>query len=102
MGLDGELLYEFDAKSLTDQPVTSSAHGPVLADFDGDGRLDAFFVIGSTKPRHGMAVCLKGFAGTGPGWYMLRHDIRNTGNLATPLNDALRQNLAGAKRRPGK
>lgn len=83
-GTDGARLYEFDAATLTQKRIASSSHGPILADLTGDGRLDAFFVVGAGVPetdRHGLAVMLTGFAGSGPGWPMLRHDVRNTGTI---------------------
>jgi len=83
-GSDGTKLYEFDAAGLAKKRVASSSHGPVLADLTGDGRLDAFFVVGAGVPeqdRHGLAVVLTGFAGSSPGWPMLRHDLRNTGTI---------------------
>lgn len=97
---DGAPLYEFDgASSLQEgQKASDGSHSPVLADFNGDGKLDAFFVLGgggerqadgTYAARYGVAVCITGFAGTAThrnGWYMFRHDLENTGNPETELD----------------
>ena len=95
----GEVIYEFDAGSLLGEGHTASdcSHGPILVDLDGDGRLDAFFVIGGGgealaggkhAERYGLAVALTGFGGKATptnAWTMMRHDLGNTGNTATPV-----------------
>lgn len=89
-GISGELICEFDAGSETEQRLAFSSHGVTIADMTGDGKLDVFFVVGATQPeKHGLAVCLSGFQGTGRGWYMLRHDVTNTGNIETKLDESL-------------
>ena len=64
--------------------LIGTSHCPIIADLDGDNYLDIFVVGGvgnSEDPseNHGMAYALKGEGGTGDGWYMHRHDIRNSG-----------------------
>ena len=92
-GRDGREVASFDAASLIGdgRRVGHVSHSPVLADFDGDGRLDAFFVIGgggeqrpdgTATPRFGLAVCLTGFEGRASAensWTTMRGDNQNLG-----------------------
>jgi outer membrane protein assembly factor BamB len=105
-GRDGELLYELAASRITDQTVASNANGPVLADLDGDGFLDAFYVVGrgqssGSDANFGVAVCVTGFRGRGPGWPMLRHDAHNSGNFHTAQSEALQSALSGIAKKGG-
>lgn len=104
---DGKPLYEFDGASvlLPGQNAADGSHSPVLADFNGDGKLDAFFVVGgggerqadgTNAARYGVAVCITGFAGVASaqnGWYMFRHDLENTGNPTTVIGAELSRQI---------
>jgi outer membrane protein assembly factor BamB len=105
---DGHVIYEFDASALDAEgrKIGDCSHCPVIADLDGDGYLDVFFVVGGPPPdartgtekptRYGTAVCLTGFPGKASptnSWLMFRHDPRNTGNPATPLDPSLTRHI---------
>ena len=100
-GRDGATLYELDAAALASGKVQSNSHLPLIADFDGDGKLDVFFVLGGDmQDKHGVAICLTGFGGSAKnrdgspaGWFMHRHDEQNTGNAGTALGSVLCRRL---------
>lgn len=94
---DGSELCRFDAAKWLEKDVQSNSHGPTIADLDDDGQLDVFFVVGKAeeKDRWGQAMCLSGFNGHGEGWYLLRHDERNTGNIAAPIDPTVRARISG-------
>ena len=83
-GTAGGLIYECRTLRLVRRTSFGNAHGPVIADLDGDGRLDVFIVVGTPMEgrRFGTAIALTGFQGRGSGWTTLRHDVQNSGNAA--------------------
>jgi outer membrane protein assembly factor BamB len=88
-GNSGQLLWEIDLSSHYGQEYDID-HAPVIADFDGDGKLDIFVVGGhaeSSQPQnnHGRAYALRAGDGTGPGWPMFRHDLRHSACFDGPL-----------------
>ncbi len=102
-GADGATLAEFDAARIHERTMTSVSHLALIADLDGEPGLEVFFVVGGDmQDRHGLAVCLTGFAGRAVnadgslnGWFMHRHDPLNTGNLSTALPPELRARILG-------
>ena len=69
-------------------PYILSDNAPLVADFDNDGALDVFFVMGygtyTVNPNStGIAFMIKGGVGTCPEWTMFRHDHNRTGYIST-------------------
>lgn len=88
-GKNGQLLWEIDLGAHYAQEYDID-HAPVIADFDGDGKLDIFVVGGhaeSSQPQnnHGRAYALRAGDGTGPGWPMFRHDLHHSACFDGPL-----------------
>ena len=83
-GTTGDVIASFDAAGPLQLPAQHGSHCPTIADLDGDGRYEVFFVVGnpgqSGKGAIGEAVCITGFKGGGVGWREMRHDPQNTGN----------------------
>ncbi len=83
-GKSGDVTFTYDAprKGSTYEEISCA---PVIADFDGDGTLDVFFVIGqgtSTdefKRNHGIAMAVR-LKGKGTGWPTFRGNLRRTGH----------------------
>jgi outer membrane protein assembly factor BamB len=92
-------LWTFDALSYfptypSTVPYISADNAPLVSDFDGDGMLDVFFVMGygtyTVNPNAtGKAFLVKGGVGTCPEWLMFRYDQKRTGYL--PKADILSQ-----------
>ena len=103
---DGSTLFEFDAAKVFEGKMESCSNTPIIADFNGDGKLDVFVVVGRGTNDHknntGLAICLTGFTGAArnadgspAGWFSHRHDQFNTGNTNTPV-DPFTLGLKGA------
>lgn len=84
-GKTGKQQHIFDA-NLKGHVYEGIDSGPVVADFDGDGQLEAFFVVGkgtSDKTKadnYGRAIALKLGPGRGA-WPMFRGNLRRTGTV---------------------
>lgn len=82
-GSNGKTLWSFDT-TCGKHEWEGVDNAPVIADFDGDGRLEAFFVAGkgtSDKSRpenYGRAYALRLGKGTGS-WLTFRGNLRRTG-----------------------
>jgi hypothetical protein len=84
-GPTGREIWSFDA-TVQGHVYEWPDGAPIIADFDGDGTLDVFFVAGkgtsdeSRKQNYGRAYALR--AGTGKGtWQLFRGNLRRTGNV---------------------
>jgi outer membrane protein assembly factor BamB len=83
-GTTGATLWSFDAASEYGVTPFEIDHAPVIADLNGDGDLDIFFVGGrgrSDDPgnNYGRAYALRLSDTTGGGWTMFHHDYCNSG-----------------------
>ncbi|MBK7669339.1 MAG: PQQ-binding-like beta-propeller repeat protein [Sphingobacteriaceae bacterium] len=102
-------LWTFDALSYfptypSTVPYISADNAPLVSDFDGDGMLDVFFVMGYgtytvNQNATGKAFMVKGGVGTCPEWLMFRYDQKRSGYL--PKADILSQcAVTGIKSQP--
>jgi len=79
----GQALFDFDA-TVQGHVYEGIDSGPVIADFDGDGQLEVFFVVGkgtsdqSKAQNYGRAICLKLGPGTNQ-WPTFRGNPHRTG-----------------------
>jgi len=81
-GSDGAVVWTMDLEAHYGQTFEMD-HAPIIADFDGDNKLDVFIIGGygtSSQPQnnHGRAYALHAGDGTGSGWPMFRHDLRHS------------------------
>jgi len=82
-GNNGQVVWTYDLQAHYGNTYEID-HAPVIADFNGDGKLDIFVVggYGTSNPptnNHGRAYALSAGDGTGPGWQKFRHDLRHSG-----------------------
>jgi hypothetical protein len=87
-GSDGAALF-----TRTFPQSASADHHPVVADLDGDGRLEAFLIYGrgqSDTPEQnwGRAVAVR-LGATGPEWPTFSHDLHHSGNYGRPAGGAV-------------
>lgn len=80
-GDNGQEIRTYDLRSHFDRGVNAIDYAPIIADFDNDGRLDIFVVIGNISPSHGRAYALRAGAGNSPVWKMFRHDLRHSAGI---------------------
>jgi outer membrane protein assembly factor BamB len=81
-GSDGAIVWTEDLEAHYGQTFEIN-HAPVIADFDGDSRLDVFIIGGygtSSQPQnnHGRGYAIRAGDGIGAGWPMFRHDLRHS------------------------
>jgi len=89
-GSRGNLLFDIDLQAHMGTQDFEFDHGPVVADFDGDGHLDVFLVGGhaeypAIENNYGRAYAVS-FPSSTVGayakpWPMFRHDIRRSGSV---------------------
>lgn len=81
-GDNGQEIRTYDLRSHYGRGVNAVDYAPIIADFDNDGQLDIFVVIGfiSDPPEsnHGRAYALKAGDGIEPVWRMFRHDLKHS------------------------
>lgn len=86
-GKNGNLISEINLLEHYGKSIFDIDHAPIVADFDGDGNLDAFVVggYGVSSPtivnNYGRAYMLSIGKGNGPEWLMFQHDIRRQSSL---------------------
>ena len=85
-GKDGQETFRFDATYQAKQWESISS-APIVGDFDGDGTMEYFVVIGVGTSNdkfvhnYGRAMAIK-LKGKGPSWTTFRANLRRTGNPA--------------------
>ena len=82
-GDNGQVVWTYDLQAHYGNTFDID-HAPVIADFNGDGKLDIFVIggYGTSSPptnNHGRAYALSAGNGTGCGWPMFRNDLRHSG-----------------------
>jgi len=86
-GKDGSQIFLMDMAAHYGNSQFDIDHAPVIADFDNDGILDAFFIggYGVASPtidnNYGRAYMVSVGKGNGPEWLMFQHDIRRQSSM---------------------
>jgi len=81
-GSSGDTIWTYDLEAHYGQTFEID-HGPIIADFDNDGKLDMFLVGGhaeypNIQNNYGRGYALRIGDGFGPAWPMFRRDVRRT------------------------
>lgn len=86
-GKDGSELFVMDLAADYGKSPFELDHAPLIADFDGDGNLDAFLVGGwgvaypSIENNYGRAYLIGLGKGKGPDWLMFQRDVRRQSSM---------------------
>jgi len=93
-GTDGSTLADVDLAADYGDARFEIDHAPVIADFDGDGTLDAFIVGGHTEYPDFSGNFGRGYAvslgrGAGPDWLMFQNNHRRNGNICPDGTSAI-------------
>jgi outer membrane protein assembly factor BamB len=82
-GATGKVVWSYDAPR-QGGPYERISSAPVVADFDNDGKLELFFVVGAGtssdqyRNNHGKAMAVR-LKGKGEGWRTFRGNLKRTG-----------------------
>ncbi|MGE5355829.1 MAG: FG-GAP-like repeat-containing protein [Deltaproteobacteria bacterium] len=85
-GKDGKQIFRMDMAAHYGNSLFDINHAPVIADFDKDGTLDAFFVGGygeypAIEKGFGRAYMVTIGKGNGPEWLMFQRDVRRQSSM---------------------
>lgn len=96
-GRDGSMIFDMDIAALYGANEFDINHAPIIADFDMDGNLEAFFAGGwgvsspTIDGNYGRAYMVGIGKGKGPDWLMFQHDANRQSSMCynniTVVND---------------
>jgi len=96
-GIDGSEIWTYSLAALYGNSFDID-HGPLIADFDGNGKSDIFVVGGhaeypATENNYGRAYCISSETGSGPDWPMFRRNIVRSACVCEPIT-GIKNNIA--------
>lgn len=98
-GKDGSEIFNMDVAAQYGKSPFDINHAPLIADFDGDGMLEAFFVGGwgvsspTIKNNYGRAYMVNLGTGNGPDWLMFQHDARRQSTMCYDYTTGTEQTI---------